>query len=419
VIGPDLRSALWAVATVLVAGLGALLLVEIVHRVARRLGRRSALLSELAAQAHRPVQLVACLFAVYLGVGAVVATSTAVRDELLHFVLLALIGAGAWLLAALLLVFEDVALSRYRTDVPDNLRRRRLHTQVVMLRRVTVAVVVVLATAVALMTFPAVRAVGTSVLASAGIIGIIGGLAAQSMLSNVFAGLQLTFSDAIRLDDVVVVEGEWGKIEEITLTHVVVRIWDDRRLIVPTSRFTTQPFEHWTRTQAAVLGTVELGVDWSVPVEAMREKLRAVLDGTDLWDGREGVLQVTDAVGGGVTVRVLVSAVDAGTLWDLRCHVREQLVAWVRDREPAALPRLRAEVARPAAGPAAGAPRAPREAPGDARVFGGSAEKEARGEEFGGPEDGSTGGGEDGADGGATDGAHDGAGERAKSVRHL
>jgi hypothetical protein len=368
------------------------------------------LLSELAGQAHRPIQFVASLYAVYLAFGAVVRPSTAVRDELLHLLVLALIGAGAWLLAALLLVFEDVALSRYRTDVPDNLRQRRLHTQVVMLRRVTVAFVVVLAAGVALMTFPAVRAVGTSVLASAGIIGIIGGLAAQSMLSNVFAGLQLTFSDAIRLDDVVVVEGEWGKVEEITLTHVVVRLWDDRRLILPTSRFTTQPFENWTRTQAAVLGTVELGVDWSVPVEAMRDELRAVLDGTDLWDGREGVLQVTDAVGGAVTVRVLVSAVDAPTLWDLRCHVREQLVGWVRDRQPAALPRLRAEVTRPVAEPAGGMPAAGApDAPDDARVFGGSAAKQARGEEFVGPGN----GGAVGAD----DAVADGAGERAKSVR--
>jgi hypothetical protein len=166
------------------------------------------------------------------------------------------------------------------------------------------------------------------------------------MLGNLFAGLQLAFSDAIRLDDVVVVEGEWGRIEELTLSYVVVAIWDERRLVLPTSYFTTKPFQNWTRTRSQVLGTAELDVDWSAPIEAMRDELRRVCESSELWDGRVCVLQVTGAVGGTITVRALVSAHDAGTLWDLRCLVRERLVTWVWQRRRRALPTVRADVTR-------------------------------------------------------------------------
>ena len=166
-------------------------------------------------------------------------------------------------------------------------------------------------------------------LASAGLISVVAALAAQSTLGNLFAGLQLAFSDAVRIDDVVVVEGEWGRIEELTLTYVAVQIWDDRRLILPTSYFTTKPFQNWTRTGSAVLGTAEIDVDWSAPVEPLRAELRPVCECTELWDGRVCVLQVTEAIGGMVRLRALVSAHDAGALWDLRCLVRERLVGWV------------------------------------------------------------------------------------------
>ena len=347
-----LPDALWATAGVLgadigtTAGIGALLAIGIVHRVVRRLGRRSILMAELATKAHRPAQVLVTLYAMQLALRALVRSFPG-RDEVLHVIVIGLIAAGAWLLAALLLVFEDIALARYRTDIADNLRRRRLHTQITMVRRVTVAAVVVITVGVVLMTFPDVRAVGASLLAAAAVIGVIAGLAAQSMLGNVFAGLQLTFSDAIRLDDVVVVEGEWGRIEEITLSHVVVKIWDDRRLILPTSYFTNQPFQNWTRTSAALLGTVMLEVDWSVPLEEIRARMRAAVESTPLWDGRTCTLQVTDAVGGRVTLRALVSAADGPTLWDLRCHVREQLVTWLQAEHPYALPRWRVEGTAP------------------------------------------------------------------------
>ncbi len=205
------------------------------------------------------------------------------------------------------------------------------------------ALVVVLAVGIALLTFPAVRALGTGLLASAGLISIVAGLAAQTSLVNVFAGVQLAFTDAIRVDDVVVVQKEWGRIEEITLTYVVVHLWDDRRLILPSTYFTTTPFENWTRRQAAVMGTVELDLDWRAPVEAMRAELRRVLASTELWDGRTGVLQITDATLGYVRVRVVVSAANSGSLFDLRCLVREALIDCLQRDFPEALPHTRWE----------------------------------------------------------------------------
>src|SRR3712207_3167437 len=166
------------------------------------------------------------------------------------------------------------------------------------------------------MTFPGARAAGTSLFASAGVLSVVAGLAAQSSLANVFAGLQLAFTDAMRGDDVVVVGGERGRIEEITMTYIVVHLWDDRRLILPSTYFTTTPFQNWTRRQADLLGTVEMDLDWSVPVDEMRQELTRLLEASDLWDGRVGVLQVTEATGGYVRVRALASARDAPTLFD-------------------------------------------------------------------------------------------------------
>ena len=375
------------------AALLALAVVQVVHVVVMRLGRRSVLLSELAEHAHRPFQGALTAFAVQLAIRQATDDSAgaAWRRIVLHGLTLVTIAATAWLVAALLLVIEDTALARYRTDVADNRHARRIHTQVVMLRRVTVVVVAVVAVGVMLMTYPSVRTIGASLLASAGVAGVVAGLAAQSMLGNVFAGLQLAFSDAVRLDDVVVVEGEWGRVEELTLTYVVLHIWDDRRLIMPTTYFTTKPFQNWTRTRAAVLGTVELDADWSLPVPEMREEMRRFVEHAPLWDGRVCVLQVTEATGGMVRVRGLVSAADAGSLWDLRCMVREHLIAWVRDTRPTALPRWRAELADGAAQRAWSwvdtrrrVPLPDEEMSNDARVFGGSDDGNARSEAFAG-----------------------------------
>lgn len=258
---------------------------------------------------------------------------------------IAVIGATAWLVGAILVYLEDVSLRRHSIDVPDNREARRLRTQVLLLRRLTIGALVVIAIGATLLSFPGVRAVGASVLASAGVISIVAGLAAQSTLSNVFAGLTLAFSDALRIDDAIIVEEEWGWVEEITLTYVVVRLWDDRRLILPSTYFANNPFQNWTRHTSELLGSVELDVDWRVDTHAMRDQLDTILDcAGELWDGRVKVLQVTDAVAGVVRVRVLVTARDAPTLFDLRCHVREQLIAWLQRHDPDGLPRQRTEL---------------------------------------------------------------------------
>ncbi|WP_422739495.1 mechanosensitive ion channel family protein [Micromonospora sp. WMMD729] len=392
-----MQSYLETTVAALVAAAVALFVVEVIHRLIRRFGCRSLLLTELTDHAHRPFQVAATVLAVQFAVRFTTTYAVGVpwRRFLLHLLVLCVIASTAWLVAALLIVVEDTALARFRVDVPNNRHARRVRTQVVMLRRLTVAVIVILTVGVMLMTFPSVRGIGAGVLTSAGVVGVVAALAAQSLLGNVFAGLQLAFSDAVRLDDVVVVEGEWGRIEELTLSYVVVQIWDDRRLILPTSYFTSKPFQNWTRTEAAVLGTAEFDVDWAVPVQTMREELRRLVEGTELWDGRVCVLQVTDATGGMVRLRALVSAADAGSLWDLRALVREHLVGWIRDNRPTAMPRVRTEL-----GDATSnlswqwvQPRRPvrrpsdTEAPDDARVFGGSDDGDARSEAFVGPEE--------------------------------
>lgn len=320
----------------------AFVLATIISAVVRSAARRSNLALDLVKRARRPLRAVLVVAAVWIGLR--LSTDAADwRRAVEHGLLIALIVAAAWLIGALAFVAEDAALARYRMDVPDNRRVRRVRTQITILRRVTVAVLVVCAVAGVLMTFRDARLAGASVFASAGVISVVAGLAAQGSLANIFAGLQLAFTDAIRVDDVVIIEDEWGWIEEITMTYVVVHLWDDRRLIVPSTFFTTTSFENWTRRDANLLGTVEFDLDWSVPVAAMRGELTRLLEVSDLWDHRVGVLQVTAATGGLVQVRALASAVDATTLFDLRCYVREGLVDWLQREQPQALPRTRIE----------------------------------------------------------------------------
>lgn len=274
------------------------------------------------------------------GPGRSIPASSAIR----HGVLLVLIASLGWLCVRLTYVAEDLLVGRFDMAARDNLLARRVHTQAVVLRRVVTVVVAIVAVAIMLFTFSEVRVVGASVLASAGIAGLVLGFAAQSTLANLMAGIQIALAEPIRLDDVVVVEGEWGRIEEITFTYVVVRIWDERRLVLPISYFAKTPFENWTRTQAAILGTVHLYVDYTVPVDDVRRELERVVRGSDLWDGRLVVLQVTHATDRAVELRALVSAADSSAAWDLRCLVRERLIDYVRRTHPGSLPRTRAEL---------------------------------------------------------------------------
>lgn len=321
---------------------GAVVVVTGAYHVLRYLGRRSGLARGLVQRAYRPSQVVAALVALWATL--LLVANGQWRDPTLHVLLLGIIAAGGWLAVALVNVLTDTALRQLQLDNREVLAARRIRTRVRVAHRVTVAIVSTLAVGIMLITFKEVRTVGVSLLASAGVIGVIAALAAQSMLSNLLAGIQVAFSDALRLDDVVVAEGEWGWVEEITLRHVVIKIWDQRRLILPTSYFTTTPFENWTKYERELLGTVELDVDWSVPFEDMRRELQRILRGTELWDGRECSLQVIDATGSVVRVRALVSARDSSAQWQLRCLVREELVSWLQRNHPQALPRMRAEL---------------------------------------------------------------------------
>lgn len=304
----------------------------LVRRALRRIGRQAHILVD---HTHHPFRWFGAAVVLQATIGR------AFSSGWQHVITLVVIATGAWLLTGVLTAVERTAMSRLRIGEPDNLRARRAKTQLAVVHRFVVAIIAVLALGAMLMTFPAARAAGTSLLASAGIIGAIAALAAQSLLGNVFAGLQMAFSDAVRIDDVVIVEDEWGRIEEITLTYVVVHLWDDRRLVMPTSYFMSKPFENWTREQAALMGTVELDLDWSVDTDGMRAELEDILQDTQMWDGRANVLQVTDATNGLVRVRALISAKDAPTLWDLRCLVRERLVTWIQNHEPDSRPRVR------------------------------------------------------------------------------
>ncbi|MBD5785266.1 mechanosensitive ion channel family protein [Cellulosimicrobium terreum] len=345
-IEPELETAtdlLVTLAAVAVGVLVAFLLGTVLSAVVRRAGRRSDLARDLSRRLRRPDRAVLMVIAVWIAVRVTTDASTTWVPLVQHLLLIAFIGVAAWWVGAIAFVLEDSALQRFRVDTVDNRHARRVRTQITVVRRLTVAVIVVCAIAGVLLTFPEARAAGASLLASAGVISIVAGLAAQTSLANVFAGMQIAFTDAIRVDDVVVLEGEWGRIEEITMTYVVVHLWDDRRLIMPSTYFTTTPFQNWTRRAADLLGTVELDLDFAVPVGAMRTELKRLLALTELWDERVGILQVTDAVGGLVRVRALVSAHDAPTLFDLRCFVREGLVDWLQRAAPGALPRTRLE----------------------------------------------------------------------------
>ncbi|MDX2917828.1 MULTISPECIES: mechanosensitive ion channel family protein [Streptomyces] len=253
---------------------------------------------------------------------------------------LVLIGASAWLVVRIAATVVEASYARYATGTRDPARVRRVRTQVTLIQRVVIAVVTVVAIAAMLLTFPPMRAVGTSMLASAGLLGIVAGVAAQSTLGNLFAGLQIAFGDMVRIGDTVVVDGEWGTIDEITLTFLAVRTWDERRITMPVSYFTSQPFENWSRGGVQMTGTVFFHLDHSAPVAAMREKLREILGDIAAWDGRDWSLAVTDTTPSTIQVRAVVTAKDADDIWTVRCAVREQLIGWLRDHHPYALPRI-------------------------------------------------------------------------------
>jgi small-conductance mechanosensitive channel len=260
---------------------------------------------------------------------------------------LASIASVAWLIIAATNIPVELVTSHYDIEAKDNLEARKIHTQIRFFARLVKITVVVVALAFMLMIFPAVRHVGISILASAGVMGIIAGLAAQRSIANILVGIQIAVTQPFRVEDVVVVEGEWGWIEEITATYVVVRIWDLRRLVLPIIYFTEKPFQNWTRTSADLLGTVFLYVDYTVPIEAIRQELHRILQASSYWDKKAWGLQVTDTSERTVTLRALMSAADSPSAWNLRCEVREKLVTYLQEHYPAALPKIRGELTQP------------------------------------------------------------------------
>lgn len=296
----------------------------------------------LAPFAGKALRLTLPMIAVILGTPAL-AISPEMEGIIQNAASLLLIGTIAFLVIELINVISRFILKRHRIDVADNRRARAVYTQVTVLKKIATSVVAVFAIASMLMVFQSVRQFGTAILASAGIAGIILGFAAQKTIATLLAGFQIALTQPIRIDDVVIVENEWGRIEEITLTYVVVRIWDLRRLVLPITYFIETPFQNWTRTSADILGTVYLHVDYSVPLDALREELTRILKASEHWDGKVNVLQVTDAKDRTLELRALASARDAGTAWNLRCEVREKLITFIQKNHPASLPRWRVE----------------------------------------------------------------------------
>ncbi|MDT7598009.1 MAG: hypothetical protein QOK26_86 [Pseudonocardiales bacterium] len=343
------ESALWLAGWIAAWVGSALLLGWLSGVVLRWSGRRREhrSLQRLYRCCHRPWELWLLCWALYNAVSP----AGAIGGTVHHVLLLALIGTTAWLVVRVLYIVEDAAFHRLRVDVVDNRRVRRARTQIGILRRLTSALITLLSLGAMLMTFDGLRALGASLLASAGVAGAVAGLAAQTILRNVLAGAQLALTDQLRIDDVVVVEQEWGRVEELTLTHVVLRLWDERRLMLPTTYFITTPFQNWTRDESRVVGAVPLHLNYTAPVPELRAAAQRIVEASPLWDRREWVFQVVDSTPWSMVVRVLASAADGPSSWDLRCEIRERLIAFLVAEHPDALPdRGRADLP-PATGP--------------------------------------------------------------------
>ena len=239
---------------------------------------------------------------------------------------------------------EKAVLTRYDINASDNLHARKVYTQVHVIGRTLYVIIGLFAVASVLMLFEEVRRFGTSLLASAGVVGVILGFAAQKTIANLFAGFQIAMAQPMRLDDVVIVEGEWGRVEEITLTYVVIHIWDDRRLVVPLSYFIEKPFQNWTRVSAQLLGSVFIWVDYTMPLDELRKALKEIIEPNPLWDKRFWNLQVTDTTEKTMQIRVLATAADSSAAWDLRCDIREKLIAYLQKNHPQSLPHLRTRI---------------------------------------------------------------------------
>jgi small-conductance mechanosensitive channel len=329
--------------------IGSVIIALIAHKILFAAGQRVAkrtnnvINTSLVHRAEGPTRWIFPLLAIIIALPALPVRWDWVQ-ALRRLVGLGVIASVAWSLILLTEVLGDTVFARHRVDISDNLAARRIRTQIAVLQRIFNIVVIVITVGFMLMTFPEIHQLGTSLLASAGLAGLIIGMAMRSTLSNLIAGLQIALTGPIRIEDVVIIEGDFGWIEEILTTYVVVRTWDLRRLIVPLSYFIEHVFQNWTRSTANLLAYVYLYCDYTVPVDELRGEFRRVLESTPLWDQKVCVLQVSDATEHTMQIRALASASDSGKAWDLRCYVREKLIGFLLQKYPASLPKTRAEL---------------------------------------------------------------------------
>lgn len=328
--------------------LGGLILVYFLfHFLLKKLGKdpRNILPHNIASRLKIP--MIALFLSVAIQAGLInreIITDEAQVDFFQHVRSILLIFSFTWFIIVAIRIAKNQFLRRFDVSEADNLRARKVYTQFNIIERIAIFVVVLFGLGIALLTFDGVEEVGVSILTSAGIAGIILGLSAQKVFGTIFAGIQIAIAQPIRLDDVVIVEGEWGRIEEIKLTYVVVKIWDQRRLVLPTTYFIEKPFQNWTRSSSDILGTVYIYTDFDLPIEELRKELTRLLNATDLWDRKVNVIQVTDMSERTMELRALMSAKDAPTAWDLRVYARENLLKFIKENYPGSLPRTRVEV---------------------------------------------------------------------------
>lgn len=338
---------LWLALALVIAWLAGALIRRFGRVLVMRLSRPLPMLNTVLGSIDRSAGLVLPLLLVQVVVRAAPDDLRGI-SPLQHGFSIALIAALIWMMISAVRGVGDAIIARHPVNVSDNLAARAIHTQTHVLVRTVCVVIFVLGMAAILMTFPSVRTVGASLLASAGVAGLAIGMAARPVLGNLIAGIQIALTQPIRIDDVLIVENEWGWVEEITGTYVVMRLWDRRRLVIPLEWFISHPFQNWTRRSADIIGSVFWWVDYRLPLEPVQAEIRRLCEEVPhWWDGDLALLQVTDSTADGMQLRALVTARNSPNCWDLRCHVRAGVIRFIQREYPECLPRLRAEVLRP------------------------------------------------------------------------
>lgn len=326
---------------------GLFVLYFLLHFLLKKLGKdpRNILPHNIASRLKIPMITLFLAVAIQAGlINREIITDEEQVNFLQHVGSILLIFSFTWFIIVAIRIAKNKFLRQFDVSETNNLRARKFYTQFNIIERIAIFVVVLFGLGIALLTFDGVEEIGVSILTSAGIAGIILGLSAQKVFGTIFAGIQIAIAQPIRLDDVVIVEGEWGRIEEIKLTYVVVQIWDKRRLVLPTTYFIEKPFQNWTRNSSDILGTVYIYTDFDLPIEKLREELTRLLNATELWDRKVNVIQVTNMTEKTMELRALMSAQDAPTAWDLRVYARENLIKYIKENYPDSLPRTRLEI---------------------------------------------------------------------------